>query len=306
MIVTYLTYHEIDKSKWDQLIIDSPNGFIYSHSFFLDSLCQWNALIMDDYQYVMPLPFKKKAGFNYIYTPFFIGQLGITGKDVVSEIIYKKFIQSIPATFSFVDLQLNEFNAVAEMQHLQKEERINYVLPLNKDYDTIAANFNKDAKKNLRQAAKFELSVADNVSLDIVFDLYKKAYGNLNKRITKNDYANFYKTCSNALNLKRGFITGIKNVRQEIVAAAFFAKDNKRIYYLLGAPSAEGKKVNATHLLINEVIKQYAGSELEFDFEGSDIPSVANFYRKFGPLKKTYQHISINRLPFYIKWLKKR
>lgn len=303
--IQYKKHHDIDKVKWDRLIKSSPQGFIYSRSFFLDAMCSWDALIMGDYEYVMPLPIRKKAGFHYIYTPFFTGQLGITGEQEVSESVCKEFIQAIPSSFSFIDLQLNEYNDITGLENVHVKHRVNYIIALNRNYAAIATGYNKDAKKNLRQGIKQELSFADDISLKQVFELYKKAYGHLNKRITEKEYEYFFSACSKAIELNLGFLCGLKNPSGEIVAAAFFAKDDKRIYYLLGAPTAEGKKANATHILIDEVIKKYATTGLVFDFEGSDIPSVANFYKKFGPEKKTYPHIIINRLPFWIKWLKK-
>ena len=303
--IQYKRHNEIDKTKWDKLIQESPNGFIYSRSFFLDAMCTWDALVMGDYDYVMPLPYKKKAGFSYIYTPYFTGQLGITGKGGITKELCEKFMTSIPGTFSLVDLQLNEYNSLPDINNIRIKARTNYTLALNKSYNDIFPGYNKDAKKNLRQAAGHGLSFTENITAETVWELYKNAYGHLNRDITGKEYADFFNACTGLLQLDHGFLAGIQDNAGEIVAGAFFAKDNKRIYYLLGAPSVAGKKANATHLLIDEVIKKYAGSGLTFDFEGSDIPSVADFYKKFGPKKNVYLHVILNRLPFWIKWLKK-
>ncbi len=302
--IQYIRQAHIDKKKWDGLITASPNGFIYNHSFFLDAMCNWDALILGNYEYVMPLPYRKKAGFNYTYTPFFIGQLGIIGKEIPSAAICSNFINAIPASFSFIDLQLNEGNELPKGKNLKQTSRTNFIIPLDEDYTAISSRFNKDARKNIRQAVAAGLRIETGISPEIIFSFYKNAYGHLTRQITGKDYEAFFKACEHALASGLGFTCAVKNTRGEIVAAAFFAKDNKRIYYLLGAPSPEGKKLNATHFLIDEVLKQYAGSGLTFDFEGSDIPSVAGFYQKFGPQKKTYLHIIVNRLPFWIKWLK--
>jgi hypothetical protein len=41
------------------------------------------------------------------------------------------------------------------------------------------------------------------------------------------------------------------------------------------------------------------------DFEGSDIPNLAFFYSSFGAVNQAYPALKINRLPFYLKWLKR-
>jgi hypothetical protein len=303
--IKYLQHAEIDKTKWDETVAKSINGFIYFNTFFLDTLCVWDALIIGDYEYIMPLPHKKKKGFSYIYTPQFIGQLGIVSTNIISPNLCSAFIMAIPAKFSYADISLNEYNTIFESKKISSKQRVNFVLPLHKSYTAIANDFTKDAKKNLRQCSHYNLSVLDNTGLTDVFNLYKLAYGKLRKRTSEIDYSKFYLLCEKTLALKMGFVMGIKDEKNNVVAAGFFGLDNKRIYYLLGAPSVEGRKYNATHFLINEVIKKYSDSNYHLDFEGSDIASVANFYKKFSPVSKTYLQININRLPFFLKWLKK-
>jgi len=41
------------------------------------------------------------------------------------------------------------------------------------------------------------------------------------------------------------------------------------------------------------------------DFEGSDIQNLAFFYSSFGAKQEIFPAIRINKLPFYLKWLKK-
>ncbi len=98
--------------------------------------------------------------------------------------------------------------------------------------------------------------------------------------------------------------SGIKDATGELLSASFWGVDGKRVYYLLGAPTDKGKKIGATYFLINHLVELYAGSNLLLDFEGSDISSVASFYRQFSPDEKKYQLITINRLPFYLRWFK--
>src|SRR5690349_19187878 len=108
--IRYFSYEEVDREKWDACVLASPNGFIYARSFYLDGLCRWDALVMGDYEYLMPLPVRKKYGFRYIYTPPFTGQLGIIGTAPVTEDIIHDFVNHIPPAFSYVDLMMNEEN----------------------------------------------------------------------------------------------------------------------------------------------------------------------------------------------------
>ncbi|HSQ44739.1 MAG TPA: hypothetical protein VLM16_07060, partial [Ginsengibacter sp.] len=80
MKISYLPQANIDKQKWDRCIDAAPNGLIYAYSFYLDAMSKnWDALILNDYEIVMPLTWNKKYGVYYLYQPFFTKALGIFG-----------------------------------------------------------------------------------------------------------------------------------------------------------------------------------------------------------------------------------
>ncbi len=99
MNIQYLTQQQIDKTKWDHCIADAPNGLIYGYSFYLDHMAKhWDALMLNDYEAVMPLTWNKKYGIHYLYQPFLTAQLGVFGKNITEEQV-ENFIQAIPSKF---------------------------------------------------------------------------------------------------------------------------------------------------------------------------------------------------------------
>jgi hypothetical protein len=54
-------------------------------------------------------------------------------------------------------------------------------------------------------------------------------------------------------------------------------------------------------LLIDSFIREHAGQALTLDFEGSNDPNVARFYKSFGAAECNYYKITINRLPWIAK-----
>ncbi len=303
--IRYLTREGIDNGKWDQCVKNATNGWLYARSFFLDGICHWNALVADDYEYILPLPIKKKYGFTYIYLPPFTGQLGIIGSGPVSTALTALFIRSIPKSFQLADMLMNEQNPSIILPEVFSIRRTNYIIPLQEDYEIIRNRYSKDAQKNIREAGAFSLVTSAGISLDRVVSLYKAAYGKKNKNLSDTDYKRFSILGRQCIEKGYGFSVGIMNPDNELLAAAFFGKDEKRIYYILGAPGLMGRKYNAVHFLIDEVIKQFAGKELVFDFEGSDIPSVAQFYKKFNPVAMDYEFVRLNRLPWWLRWMKR-
>jgi len=65
-----------------------------------------------------------------------------------------------------------------------------------------------------------------------------------------------------------------------------------------------GRTLGASHALVDAFIKDQAGQDLLLDFEGSDIRNLAFFYSSFGATEEKYPAIKLNRLPWYIRWMK--
>jgi len=137
-----------------------------------------------------------------------------------------------------------------------------------------------------------------------VIDCFKHAYGTFYPNDPK-----LYKRISDceqdAISIKKGFTRGIYGRDGQLWCAGFFFMAKGMIHYAMAAPTEEGKKYGATHILIDEVLKEFAGQNLTFDFEGSDIKSVAYFYSKFGSRPQHYLEITNNLLPWWCKFLKK-
>ena len=98
---------------------------------------------------------------------------------------------------------------------------------------------------------------------------------------------------------------GVFSNQNELLASCVFFFTNNRAYYILVGNNPNGKTTGASHVLIDAFIKEHAGSKMILDFEGSDVPNLAFFYSSFGSVLETYPAIKINRLPFYLKWMKR-
>src|ERR1051325_4489828 len=105
--IQYLAHKDIDKKKWNRCIDNADNGLIYAYSFYLDCMAKnWDALVQNDYEAVMPLTWKKKYGIRYLYQPFLTAQLGVFGQ-IITERQCGDFIQAIPSKFRYIDISLN-------------------------------------------------------------------------------------------------------------------------------------------------------------------------------------------------------
>ena len=76
------------------------------------------------------------------------------------------------------------------------------------------------------------------------------------------------------------------------------------MYLLASVTWPEGREQEANHFLLDRLINEFAASDTVLDFEGSDLPGVAHFYRNFGGIDQPYFFYRLNRLPWYIRWMK--
>jgi hypothetical protein len=98
---------------------------------------------------------------------------------------------------------------------------------------------------------------------------------------------------------------GVLSAKKELVASCVFLYSHKRAYYILVGNHPDGRTVGASHALIDAFIKDHAGKDMVLDFEGSDIRNLAFFYSSFGAKEENFAGVKLNRLPFYLKWMKK-
>src|ERR1700712_3420862 len=82
----------LDRDKYRACLHGSlyPTG--YAEPFYLDRMAkQWSALVLGDYDAVMPLPWNRKWGFRYVYNPAFVPQLGIFSPRPLTIFLQERF-----------------------------------------------------------------------------------------------------------------------------------------------------------------------------------------------------------------------
>lgn len=289
MNIRYVPYGSIDKQKWDKCVGEAPNGSVYVRSVYLDHMSRhWDALVLDDYAAVFPLTWNRKWGIHYLYQPPLAATGGPISPQKIAPGMVDAFLEAIPPRFKFWDFNLNR---ESRAEHPKLYERMNFLLPLDKPYDVLKGNYDANARRNL---VKNEgLSYTTDVTLDEVLDLDEQCSEETKKR--------FRELCPSLENK----IRAVRDKSNNLLASAVFLFSHQTAYYLLVGNHPEGRKQGASHRLIDGFIGEHAGQALTLDFEGSDIPGVARFYKGFGAKADPYTAIRLNRLPATLKWLKR-
>lgn len=301
--IKYLPYKEIDKAKWDECIAQAPNGLIYPYSFYLDAMARhWDALVLNDYEAVMPLTWNRKYSFYYLYQPAFTASLGVFGKNLDKELI-ADFIKAIPSKFKLIEISLNTGNIIGGPETFSLLRK-NYILHLNKSYEELYKAYRENHKRNINKAFQLGCSVSKEIPVDEIMGLNKEQLQHIDGTKPE-DYLNFKNLYQFLKNREQAKTYAIVDPKNKVRASAVYFFSHNRAYYIMVGNHPDGKTIGASHALIDAFIKDHANQHLILDFEGSDIRNLAFFYSSFGATEEIYPGLKINRLPWYIRLLKK-
>jgi hypothetical protein len=317
--IRYLRRKDLDTLKWDRCIDTAHNGLLYAHSFYLDHMTagQWDALVLGDYQTVMPLTWRRKWGITYLYQPAFTQQLGIfsaaplpsaaphspavapAAPPALSRNLVDSFLAHIPRHFRFAEIFLNHDNPRPDLK-----PRANFILDLNVKYDELAGRYKKGLDTSLQTAARTPLTYLSDFDLPAALELNRRTQKNNTPHVKGGDHRRFTELCIFLGGRGQTLVRAVADERQEPLAIVLFLRDKRRIYLLQATTMPAGRKIGANHFLLDSVIREFAGQPLILDFEGSDIPGIAHFYKSFGSTDQPYFFYRHNHLPWPLRLLK--
>ena len=278
-MIERVAYEEIDKKAYDRCVAGSENFRVCAMSRYLDAMARdWDALVYKDYRAVMPLPRRRKFGLTYVYTPAFVQQLGIFSREEVTPDLENEFHKKLATKFILADYAFHS----GSRKRAAWEERVNYTLNLNRDYEDLFRGFNTNRKRTIKKGfagLTLEKSLEPGFWLK---QLHEPGLG-------------FSPDASMEMQMKRLIQQYPEIVRTwnafyegQWVGGLLWLKDHRRITYLFPATSKKGKELDTPTFVLSNLIREHLGSDLLLDLEGSMIPGVARFYKSFGARRETY------------------
>lgn len=286
MKLIHLTHYNIDKVLWNRVVSNSNYSMPYAYSWYLDIISpMWEAIVSEDYTYIMPLTVKQKVGIKYVMQPKWVQQLGIisTYKNEITNNIIAQFIKAIP--YIFYDFNLNYLNG-----NCYKLMRINMIIDVNCDIKVIRSRYNKNTKRNIRTAKSFNLTIK-KISAEQMDIMWQNENQDKMKLQQKTLFPLIQSSCQQNIGKCYGVFEN-----DMIVAALFAIQTKTRFIYLAPVSNLRGKQTRAMSFLIDYLLEKLSQSDLKlFDCEGSMIEGVAQFYRGFGSVEEYYPRISKNR-----------
>ena len=172
----------------------------------------------------------------------------------------------------------------------QMEPCFTYRLNDLSDCDELYQAFNKTAKKNIK-AARNKVTVSDKTDADTLWRLLDKTFEAQNRKnpMDKDLVYRIVKVCEET---GHGKYLEAKDAEGNVHSCAYFVYDEEVCYYLLGASDSQFRNSGAQSLILWEGIQFAAQHCKVFDFEGSMVEGIENFFRQFGGVCTPYYRVT--------------
>ncbi|WP_192823038.1 GNAT family N-acetyltransferase [Rufibacter sp. LB8] len=305
-----LTRNQIDSTQWEACLARAENSLVYAHAWYLDVVCQkkWHAIIEvqnGQYASLFPVPVTSFLGRKIVPLPLFAQQLGLFLTRESQQRNPAAYLNLLAQTYDEAVYQMpaQNFEPTNVDSRWQWRHRPNYELTLSEPYDVLRQRYSSnDLKRNLKKAAAAQLEKKPATSMKCLIQLFR-----LNKGLELTDLKERHYRRLEKL-FQRAQQAGVGQVweawhEDQVVAAAFFLRTPQRTTYLFGASNKRGRKVAAMAFLLDLAIREEASTGKTFDFEGSEIPSVAKFYSYFGATPVPYVSLSLQPIPSATQWI---
>lgn len=294
-MIRFYSHSEIDPVKWNACVEHSIFPTLFADYHLLSLVApEWGALIMNDFEAVMPLPFKSKWGISYIYTPYFVSRLGVFSQQETTPELLSEFIAAIPKSFKQCDLCLNPMNDI-EGLNFSYQPMVSYNLSLNKSYDLLMSRFSENHRRNIRQAEKYQLEYRTDMDIQSIIDMFKNNRGTEKHiRLATADYALFAKMVDFWRERRQVELVGVKDEQGKWLAGACFLLDHQRSWFLFSGRDNVCSEKRAMFFLLNEYVKRHSEQDLLLDFNGSNNSNIARFYAGFGAERYSFPYLNMS------------
>ena len=281
MLIKYIQREHLDEEKYNDCIENSIQSNRYAFSSYLDIVCDnWDVLVLNDYEAVMPIPWRKKYGIKYVYQPLWVLQLGIFSK---GDFTQSDFISVVQKRFRFIELRLN-FKNLLDTDSLYFIEKQFQDLKLTVGYEKV---YGSDRKKDLKRAEKSELRIELGGSPSDLITLFQNNVGKRTPEIKQQDYQNLETLINFCLIDDYGELC-FAYQGETLVAGAFFLKHQETVTILCSSTDFSNRKNGANTFLIDEAIQRYINKYKTLNFGGSSMQTIAKYFFSFGAQEKTY------------------
>jgi hypothetical protein len=299
---------DIERNHHRTFCQNNPNIPLFLSDWWLDAVCgeNWGAVTSEKGgEIVATLPYylAKRAGFTLITMPRLTQSMGPwfkypEGQKRTSKLAFEKsvmteLIEGLPQcamfsqTFHYTQTNWLPFH----FKGYKETTRYTYVLNDLGNLDDTFASIQKNIRTEIKNAEKNDIKIETSNDIDELYRLF-------NMTLSKRDMATPFaidllqRIDSTASKRDCRRILVAKDARGVTHSAAYLVWDGKTAHYILSGSDPAHRDSGATSLTLWRAIEHASSIGRAFNFEGSMIESIEQYFRGFGGEPMPYYHVT--------------
>lgn len=274
-MIKQITREKLEVEKYTACLHRAVNYRIYAESWYLDTVTnqQWDCLVLNDYEAIMPIPYRKKMGIKYIAQPLYCQQLGIFHSETFNQQQFDAFYARLRSKL-VKNYQMNEENLIFLSPPIST--KINQVLDLSLDYTKFRSGLRKNRKQELQKGLPQDHQIISSMTDQFFIDLLSKEYQSIQDQL----YLKQLQPLVDIIQFKGLGITISIRKENEVVASSFYLKSGQRLIQLCNSKK-QNSSINYNTFIVDYMIRNYLNQSKILDFEGSSIKGVNEFNASF-------------------------
>ena len=291
-MINLVDYKFIDSSKLAALRT-KHKGDPFCQSCYFNVVCDsFVALVLNDYQGVLLVPYKKIGPWKWALTPLFYRYSQWLGS--WSEFEKSRALELLVKHFQFGDLNLGKTDALEQAKFHQELDAKCYAIE----------QCNTQARRMIRKAEGQGIQFTAELKIDsfvhfLSIELSAKVDGMNSEALSRLKALLHELNSAHKLHFEGAILGG------ELVGGILIVEVAGRHLYLKGTATRDAKRVGVYYLLMHRAIMRAREAQVIFDFGGSGVDGVARFNRNFGAHDVTYSHFTWGKQPYLYKFLKR-
>lgn len=316
-----LSHRDIDVNIWDAFVQASPQGMIYSCHHYISALePEWYAVIVrgaDMIHAAMPIILRKKGGIMYSTQPIFTQYWGIMFRPAEANTA-----RSFEQKRQWVKAIINALPPELRLFHYNFSPAFDYPLPffwsgysisprytnqvdLRQTTEELWANISEKARGHIRKSEKDGVVVTYGHEVEEVVHIFRKAKDEKIKNMTPAHYSAITSVAHHYAQKGMCHTMVARDADGLPVAGCIYFTFRGTTIHFLGTTDPDYKGRGAMALVIWKALLQAREHSSVFDFEGSMIEPIEQFFLSFGSVPTPYLSIKKESLPLPVRLLKR-
>lgn len=296
------TLEKKNYNEWNNFVDNSKQGSIFSKTWYLDALqASYEILVIEEKGKIIAGIVLAKNEINTYANPMLDKYLGVifeSKEGSVQKIVSKEYKQMEQLISKLKDIKSFDYYFHPSFINwipfswggFTQQTRYTYILNLSNSMEEIGSNFHTNTKRNIKNAIKHHIDIRKNIEFEEFYEIINKTF------IRQGSKAPFkkekIKKYIETLEKKGNFISfGAYTSDNRLISVSGLVYDDTTAYLLFNGIDIANQVRGANTLLVKETIKYFQGKCEIYDFEGSMLLGVEEFYRRFGGELTPYMRI---------------